>query len=96
MTAPDAPATVDAAPASDPATDPVGTVRVHPDHDRCAVLTRRYIRTSTDLGAPTDPVPWALLTGWGHLFATDAYVDDWPVQPWSQLAGVLGHPETVR
>ncbi|GGI83762.1 hypothetical protein GCM10011581_21220 [Saccharopolyspora subtropica] len=71
-----------------PATDPTGTVRVHPDDDPADPAARRFIRTIdggwSSLTHPPGSAPAAV--------PSDA-VRGWPRQPLADLALRLGHPD---
>ncbi|GGM64277.1 hypothetical protein GCM10012275_38540 [Longimycelium tulufanense] len=78
-------------PAGDPATDPLGTVRVHPEDHPLALCARRVIKL------PIGREPYHY---WRYLTPEitpsppglrDQDVAGWPIQPLAELAVVLGH-----
>lgn len=79
----------------DPATDPVGTVRVYPDDDPLSPAAARVIRAGWSY-SPDSPV-WMWLTGRpgdSDYYLSGADVAGWPIQPWPELAPILHHPHT--
>lgn len=85
------------------ASDPIGTVRVHPDDDPMKPAVRRRIKVeSSDYSGPYERACWERLTSTfrkGSLFGQEGtdpvqseYVLTWPVQPWWQVAAVLELP----
>lgn len=80
--------------------DPIGTVRVHPDDDPTDRNARRRIAVEDrDNSGAYAGCRWARLTtpslGEGSYEDPDPVpfesVQDWPVQPWLELAHVFGH-----
>lgn len=86
---------------TNPAADPIGTVRVHPDHERENPSSLRRIKVdATDHAGPYVGCHWARLTfhpqsptmAAGCDPVSDDDVADWTVQSLAELATILGHP----
>ncbi|GEL19305.1 hypothetical protein [Pseudonocardia asaccharolytica] len=72
-----------------PAQDPIGTVRIRYRSERHELWAQRVIKIAGSWGG------WTWLTGrplTADLWLSPREVAGWPVQSWSELARVLGHP----
>lgn len=77
------------APTTDPAKDPVGTVRHHPDWPANDRRTPRLWKVET---THPDDWPWRRLTGLApDVPSQDTDISTWPVQPLGDVGIVFGH-----
>ena len=88
---------------SSPESDPIGTVRIHPDDDPGHFFARRNIKVMSTGHKPYEGAGWVEFTflagqgaGGGNVLTNEEQSSEWPVQPWWRLATVLCLPNGME